>query len=213
MAAVSDDGELRTAWLAHVGSGPAADAAYDEVVGRYRESQRRYHGVRHLTHVVRHVTELATATPVTDEGAVVAAAFYHDAVYDPRARDNEVQSAELGQRVLRDLGWSAERRHEVARLVLLTAGHTPAGDDPAGAVLVDADLAILGAEPEVYGAYVLGVRAEYAHVPAAGWRTGRAAVLSDFAARARIYSTDAGRDRWEARARANVAAELATLRQ
>ena len=42
---------------------------------------------------------------------------------------------------------------------------------------IEADLAILGADPSDYDAYVNGVRAEYAHVPDAAWRTGRSAVL------------------------------------
>ena len=78
-------------------------------------------------------------------------------------------------------------------------------------MLLDADLAVLGAEPAAYQAYVTGVRAEYAHVDAAAWRTGRAAVLRDLLARRPLYATEPARARWEARAGANMAAELATL--
>ena len=53
---------------------------------------------------------------------------------------------------------------EVVRLVLLTAGHEVEPGDRNGAVLVDADLSILGAPPERYARYAADVRAEYAHV-------------------------------------------------
>ena len=207
---MSEEDELWAAWTMAVGAGHDALAALDDVVGRHRQPHRRYHGVRHVTWVVRHVHELAADWPVSDLGAVLAAAFYHDAVYDPRATDNEDQSARLAARVLGELGWSVDRRETVARLVRATAGHVADGD--AGcAVLLDADLAVLGAEPAAYQAYVTGVRAEYAHVDAAAWRTGRAAVLRDLLARRPLYATEPARARWEARAGANMAAELATL--
>ena len=207
---MSDEVELRAAWTTTVGSGHAELAALDDVVGRHREPHRRYHGVRHITWVVRHVHELAATCPVADLGAVTAAAFFHDAVYDPRAADNEEQSARLAARVLGDLGWPDERCAVVARLVRATARHE-ADDDADRAVLLDADLAVLGAEPAAYQAYVTGVRAEYAHVDAAAWRSGRAAVLRELLARRPLYATAPARALWEARAGANMAAELATL--
>lgn len=208
---MSDAAELRTAWCEHVSDTPAGLVALDEVIGRHREPHRRYHGVRHVTWVVRHVLDLARSELVADLGAIVAAAFFHDAVYDPRASDNEEQSACLAERTLVDLGWSPERAARVAELIRATADHDAAGDGDR-AVLLDADLAVLGSDPAAYQAYVRGVRAEYGHVPEAEWRAGRAAVLERLAAREAIYATPTGRERWESRARANLAAELATLR-
>jgi predicted metal-dependent HD superfamily phosphohydrolase len=54
------------------------------------------------------------------------------------------------------------------------------------------------------------VRAEYAHVDDATWRTRRATVLRAFLERAAIYRTEPMR-RQEHRARANLAAELSSL--
>jgi membrane glycosyltransferase len=79
------------------------------------------------------------------------------------------------------------------------------------AIVLDADLAILGADPAEYQAYVNGVRAEYAHVDAAGWRTGRAAVLRHFLGLTAIYRTPTMRVARERRAQANLTAELAAL--
>lgn len=207
---MADDAELRTAWCEHVGTSPEALVALDELAGRHREPHRRYHGLRHVTWVVRHVKDLARTEPVADLDTVVAAAFFHDAVYDPRATDNEHESACLAERVLRDLGWTPARAAQVARLVRVTADHH-AGDHDA-AVLVDADLAVLGSEPAAYQAYVNGVRVEYGHADDRTWRNGRAAVLRRFLAAPSIYATDTARSRWESRARANLVAELASLR-
>jgi predicted metal-dependent HD superfamily phosphohydrolase len=208
--AISDDTELEVAWTAAVGSGPEAAAALADVIARHREAHRRYHGVRHVTWVVRHVRELADEVALTDPAAVVVAAFFHDAVYDPRAADNEEQSARLAERVLADLGWDAVRGRRVGDLVRATAAHDqPADDDTA--VLLDADLAVLGSDPAAYQAYVTGVRGEYAHVDAAAWRVGRGQVLRDLLARDPLYATAPARRRWARRAAANMTAELASL--
>jgi predicted metal-dependent HD superfamily phosphohydrolase len=208
--AISDEVELQAAWTAAIGRGPEADSALADVLGRHREGHRRYHGVRHVTWVLRHVRELAAEVALADEGAVVAAAFFHDAVYDPRASDNEEQSARLAERVLADLGWDAGRGRRVGDLVRATASHGAPDDDDA-AVLLDADLAVLGSDPASYQAYVTGVRAEYAHVDAAAWQAGRGQVLRDLLARDPLYATEPGRRRWARRAAANMTAELAAL--
>lgn len=206
----SHEAELRIAWRRHLGR----TAQLDALLGRYREPHRHYHGLGHLTWTIRHVHELARHETVTDLGAVVAAAFFHDAVHDPTRVDNERASARLARTSLGELGWTIGRADAVATMVLATAGHldTPESDhDTDTAVLLDADLAVLGTEPGAYHAYVNGVRAEYAHLDDAAWRTGRRDVLRRLLARAPIYLTPTARGRWESRARANLVAELATL--
>jgi predicted metal-dependent HD superfamily phosphohydrolase len=220
---VSSEIELRTAWTMVARRGvPSrrAEDIFDDVLGRYRQSHRRYHGVRHLTWVVRHVRALAAHCGPVDLAVVVAAAFFHDAVYDPAAGDNEERSAQLAQRQLPTLQWPAPDVTAAAEHVRATASHVtelpPAGEG-AGlhadrSVLLDADLAVLAAAPSAYQAYVDGVRAEYRHLDAATWRHGRTAVLTRLIERPHLYLTEPGREWWEASARANVAAELARLR-
>lgn len=215
----SPEAELRRVW--HRVVGPGHDTALEHLLGRHREPHRRYHTATHVMWVCRHVDELVTEQPVAEQPvaeqpvadalAVLAAALFHDAVHDPTSSTNEAASAALAARVLDDIGWAPERCAEVARLVELTATHHTTADDTAGAVLLDADLAILGADAGAYAAYLAGVRAEYGHVDDAGWRTGRAAVLHHFLSRDAIYATPTMRRQREHRARANLSAELATL--
>jgi predicted metal-dependent HD superfamily phosphohydrolase len=207
---VSDEVELRAAWTSAVGHDALSMAALDDVVSRHREPHRRYHGVRHVVWVVRHVHELAAEMPVRDLGAVVAAAFFHDAVYRPGAGDNEQESAALAERVLAGLGWDPGRCREVGALVRATEHHEPDGARDRS-VLIDADLAVLGSEPAAYQAYVTGVRAEHHAVDDEAWRRGRSEVLRRLLERRPLYATEPARRRWESRARANLAAELATL--
>jgi predicted metal-dependent HD superfamily phosphohydrolase len=207
---MSDEVELRTAWTTAIGRDARCMATFEDVVGRHREPHRRYHGVRHVTWVVRHVHELAAEVPLRDTEAVIAAAFFHDAVYDPAATENEAASAALAERALAGLGWDAGRCRVVGDLVRATARHDP-DSDPDCRVLIDADLAVLGSDPAAYQAYVTGVRAEYGHLDDRSWRQGRTELLRRLLARQPLYATEPARRRWESRARANLAAELATL--
>jgi predicted metal-dependent HD superfamily phosphohydrolase len=200
--------ELRTVWRRV--AGPRHELLIEGLLARHREPHRRYHTATHVMWVCRHVTELLSHHPVDDAGVLLAAALFHDAVYDPTSSDNERHSAELADRDLTDVGWEAERRASVRRLVLCTARHEPGALDEA--VLVDADLAILGSPAHEYGPYTTAVRAEYAHLDDITWRRGRAQVLEHFLAQGHIYATSTMRDAREARARANLMAELATLR-
>ncbi len=199
---------LRAAWAAYAGGTAAAGSILDGLLERYAEPHRRYHAVGHLHRVVADCLELLTTVDVADPAAVVLAACYHDAIYDPRSATNEADSAALADRQLDQLGVPETRRAEVARLVLATAYHQVT--DPASAVLLDADLAVLGGPPAAYEAYVRGVRFEYAHLDDATWNSGRAAVLRRLLARPAFYATEAFRDR-EGRARANLASELSAL--
>jgi predicted metal-dependent HD superfamily phosphohydrolase len=200
--------EERSQWLRLVGD----DAVMTALLRRHRERHRRYHTAGHVLAVVHHVDDLAAVEPVDDLGAIIAAAWFHDAVYEPQSPANERASARLARRDLIKLGWSSERADTVSTMIEGTSHHTdPADIDTA--VLFDADLAILGAAPDTYSAYVADVRAEYAHMDDESWLSGRADVLDAFLDRDRIYATATGFDRWESAARSNIAAEREALRR
>jgi predicted metal-dependent HD superfamily phosphohydrolase len=207
--------DLEEDWVAAVRAAEAtADAdsvaaAGAELLARWRAPERRYHDAEHLAEVLDGVDALAASA--RDAAAVRLAAWFHDAVYDGRPGDDEQRSADLAGVVLTSLGVPADRIAQVRRLVLLTAAHDPAPGDDDGAVLSDADLAILASPPERYGRYVRAVREEYPHVPEDMFRAGRAAVLRALDAAPRLYRTAAARERWEDPARANLARELTAL--
>jgi predicted metal-dependent HD superfamily phosphohydrolase len=160
-----DDAALLHCWRA--GAPPGSDGLARELLDRWREPHRHYHTLAHLT---------AMLAIVGQRPVVELAVWFHDAVYNPRATDNEEASARLAEQSLPLVGAAPATVAEVARLVRLTATHDPALGDGAG-VLCDADLSILAAGPARYDAYVAAVRREYGHVPDAAFRAGRAEVL------------------------------------
>ena len=201
---------LLAAWVDALGDGrPEVVRAGRDVLERYTEPHRRYHDLRHLGEVLAALGVLSEGRPLA--ATVLCAAFFHDAVYERTAYDDEQRSADLAGQVLRRLGWAAAPVAQVVRLVLLTATHDPAPDDEAGALLCDADLAVLAAAPERYLAYAADVRHEYAHLDDEAFRAGRAAVLRELAGRPRLFTTPLGHRRWDERARQNLRGELAQL--
>jgi predicted metal-dependent HD superfamily phosphohydrolase len=198
------------AWAALAGDSPTSRTEWAALVAAWSEPHRRYHDLGHLAAVLGLVGELGGAA--ADPDAVRLAAWYHDAVYDPERTDNEQVSAERARAGLRGLV-PDERIDEVVRLVLLTAGHDPEPDDANGAVLSDADLAVLAGPPDTYAAYASAVRAEYGHLSDAEFTAGRIAVLERLLALPTLYRLPAVTDEWTPRARANLTAELTLLRR
>ncbi|RYB93385.1 hypothetical protein EUA93_02825 [Nocardioides oleivorans] len=176
----------------------------DELLAAWDRSG--YHDLLHLTEVLDRLDLLRSAGAGFDPTSVGLAAWFHDAVYDGTA-DDEERSAQWAERAL-----PVPYADEVARLVRMTVHHRPGDDDPAGGALSDADLAILAAPRERYHAYVAGVRADFAHVADDDFRVGRALVLADLAAKPWLFHTAQGRGLWEAGARANLTRELDELR-
>lgn len=199
--------ELLARWNATL---PGQEPMAAHLLSRYAEPHRRYHTGHHLARVLRAVDELADDH---DLFLVRLAAWFHDAVYAIPAGQlpNEEASARLALRELSRAGLEQEDLTQVARLVRLTATHTPGSRDPEGELLCDADLQILAASPAEYAAYTAAIREEYAAVPEAVFVAGRLEIMTPLV-EGDIFRTTKGRALTEA-ARVNVTAECAELRE
>lgn len=163
------------------------------LLARYDEPHRHYHDRRHLAAVLDWIDRLATAE--NDVFTVRLAAWFHDAVYAIPVRQvsNEEASARLALAELGRCGLEQEDLNEIARLIRLTAGHRTSGADHDGALLCDADLAILSCDGGTYRRYVEQVRAEHAQVDDHRFARGRLAVLRGLGGRT-LFHTAAGRE-------------------
>lgn len=181
----------------------------DALLAAYGDPSRGYHDLRHLAEVLDRLDELAARGAAYPQRPVVLAAWFHDGVYDGE-RDAEERSAAWAEHALAT-HLPAEEVAEVVRLVRLTETHQPEDDDAAGCALSDADLAILAAPRARYDDYVAAVRREYAHLDDETFHEGRARVLESLAEKPELFHTAHARRTWEAPARANLDAELASL--
>lgn len=179
----------------------------EELLARWSEPHRRYHDTAHLSAALSAHAELGGTAR-----AERLALWFHDAVFTGAPGEDEHASAELARRRL-DGALPGVELAEVARLVLVTIDHRPAHGDHAGARVADADLAVLGAEPDRYTASVRALRAEAVAIPDLRWREQRLARVDHLLAAEPLFHTESGRRRWLAAARANLAAERLALRQ
>lgn len=193
---------------------PLIDGALkNELTALYQAGDRHYHDLAHVEAMLALAEECRRL--LHDPDAVEAAIWFHDAVYDSRAKDNEAKSAALAEQKLSGR-ISSERLSRIVSMIDATATHQlPQLDDEKAtsdaALFLDMDLAILGAEPGAFDAYEKAVRREYGWVEEPMWRAGRAAVLKSFLARPHIFHTELFRRRFEAQARKNLARSLQAL--
>jgi predicted metal-dependent HD superfamily phosphohydrolase len=210
-------GSLSDAWAGAVsalgGGERAARLDGGDLEQRYREPHRRYHTSEHIRAVLADAGWIADALVLTaaDRAFLTLAACAHDVVYDARPGDDERASARWAGCALDRAGLGGDAVRRVEQLVLSTLAHETPQGDPVAAALLDADLAILGAEPEAYDRYSRAVRAEFSSVPDDVWRAGRRNVLSSLLGRGSIFVTASAIGRWESAARANVQRELGSL--
>lgn len=187
----------------------ASEQAFGDLVTAYSTGDRHYHTLKHINHVLDTIDTLQAYAQ--NLAAVQLAAWLHDVIYNTQAQDNEETSAEYADNILSNLGIPSNTIATVNRLILNTKHHQAATEDHDSQVLLDADLAILAANPEEYQEYSRAIRQEYAWLSELEYITGRRQVLACFLGRQRIYYTPLMCEIAETSARSNLQAEIQTL--
>lgn len=171
------------------------------LLAAYAEPQRHYHTQQHLAECLAHFE--AVQNRAQHPAEVELALWFHDAVYDIKGKDNELRSAQWAAQALGEAGLAEAICGRVHELVMATRHEVlPEHDD--ARLLVDIDLAILGADSERFAQYDAQVRAEYAWVPWPIYGIKRKQVLQGFLQRKAIYATPYFHVRLEQQARANL---------
>lgn len=187
---------------------PALLRDYEELIARYSEPHRKYHTVRHLDECFGKLAEIRSKAAHPTE--VEVALWFHDAIYEKRSTQNEAKSAELASSKVRAAGGSPECAERISALIMATRhAAVPQGDD--AKVLIDVDLAILGASPERFDEYERQVREEYSWVPGFLFKKERKRILTEFLARPAIFNTELFRERYESQARENIQRSITRL--
>lgn len=177
----------------------------------YGERGRYYHNLKHIAKMLARLDSFSGGSASV---LVRLAAFYHDAIYDSRQKDNEERSARLAVNDLISLGLPERLAEDVAALILATKGHRPLAGRLAkeSRLFLDADLSILASAPGEYGRYAADIALEYDWIEPAAYVKGRGHVLKKFLERKQIFYTPSVRAVFEKVARANIERELLKLR-
>lgn len=198
----------------------------ERLLQAWEQAHRAYHHSGHLSQMLTDLDRLyAHRTQGSTPLPLVLAAWFHDAVYEGAPGEDERRSEQLAGASLEPLvvaGLLSEEELQLVRLLVrATATHElpestelPAGYNPADIeFFLDADMAILAAEPARYRRYLRGVRSEYSHFDDEAFRTGRTTFLHSVLERERIFLSERARELWEEPARANLCGELAEWEQ
>ena len=181
---------------------------WDEVAEKHKEPHRHYHNFSHLGHLLSLLNEVEKLTESPQ--ALYLAVFYHDIIYDPKARDNEEQSAHLAKERLKDIKLPTTFIQKCTSTILATKSHLLHEDKDIN-YFTDADLGILGSEWPEYVTYSQKIRKEYSCYPDKTYVEGRKKVLVHFLNMPRIYKTDYFFNKFEKRCRINLSKELNNL--
>jgi len=184
---------------------------FDEVLRRYSEETRHYHTTEHLRFGFQVLDEVFPSKE-PNIGLIDLAFWYHDFVYDPKLHDNEVKSAFVAEdRALRGLGLSEQDSTKIALLIRDSEHKTPPKSREAE-ILLDIDLAILGATSEEFDHYENGIWSEYQqHVSLEDFRHARANILKRFNQGPVFWSPEMRGGVYERRAKVNLRRSIRQL--
>ena len=180
--------------------GVQCDGLFVELDCAYGEASRFYHSREHIDDCL--VKFDTVRDELVEPDLVEYAIWFHDAIYDVRALDNEEKSAEWAVRVLRQSGIVQDAVGIVEELITATKSHESFSSD--SAYLLDIDLSILGGDAGIFRRYDENIRREYAHVDEVTYASARTKVLRSFLNRERIYLTEYFYELFEERARLNL---------
>lgn len=185
-----------------------ADHLYKDLERRYSEPHRFYHNFQHIENCFNQMDMISgnEIDPILLEFSL----WFHDAVYNPKANDNEEQSAYLAKGVCKDAILPESFCKKAQELILMTK-HTCEPIDYLQKIIIDIDLSILGSDPRTYDIFEMNIRKEYSHVNEPAFLAGRSSILNGFINRNRIFYTDFFYSKYEPSARSNLTRTIQKL--
>lgn len=187
-----------------------ASQVFRDLCDRYSEPHRAYHTLQHLGECLAWVDRAAGLAE--NPAAVELALWFHDAVYDTRRADNEARSADLAVQTIEGVGGVNSLQQSVRAMILATQ-HAAAPNTLDMRLVIDIDLAILGADEDRFAQYEAQIRQEYFWVPGPVFCQRRAEMLQGWLNRPTIFTVDCFRERLEHQAQQNLRRSLTLLKQ
>ena len=179
---------------------PQVEELYSLLENAYTEPQRHYHTIQHIAECLDLFYQIKAQ--LNDPIAVELAIWFHDVIYDPKAPDNEEQSAILMHKYCGNL-LASDQIQKVYDWIIATKKHQASIDQGLN-TLLDIDLAILGSSTVRFAEYEQQIQQEYAWVEAQVYKIKRAEVLQYFYQMQPIYQTQYFRQRFEDQAKQNL---------
>lgn len=196
---------LQQLWLKYargIGIEAPAIPLLTQLIASWGEPQRHYHTLRHLQECLDLLENWGRNSPVRNELGI--ALWFHDAIYDTTRHDNEDKSARWASQALTALEADPTAIALIGRLVRATKHRSSPRKAEGLDLMLDIDLAILGADRGRFEEYERQVRLEYAHVPDDAFARGRAEFVEAMLQRKHLFRTETAQTELEAKARQNL---------
>lgn len=184
-----------------------ADMLYAVVLNAYTEPQRHYHTLQHIVECLDLFHQVKAQ--LDDPNAVELAIWFHDVVYNPQAKDNEEQSAQLMLNLCQGI-LTKSVIEKVYSWIIATQQHQPSQQRDLN-YLLDIDLAILGSSAARFFQYEQQIQLEYAWVSKEIYQVKRAEVLLHFYDMQPLYQTEYFRMYFEENAKINLSQALSSI--
>jgi len=172
----------------------------------YSKKSRHYHNLTHLKEMIESFETYSNRLQNPNE--ILFSIFYHDFVYSPSKKDNELKSAEYALAILPEN--VNLNKQLVFDAICATQQHQQNEIEDIN-WLIDFDLKILSKDWNDYKIYFEQIRKEYRIYPNILYKTGRAKALKHFLENEFIFQTDEFRSLYEEKARINIEKEISIL--
>ena len=188
-------------WRRCVASPPSPDGAevYVQLTRLLSAPYRRYHTLAHIDDCLRRLDKVAAL--LKDPDAVELGLWFHDAVYQMDSGSNEQESAKLFEKLAKGADPALRRR---VRGLILATRHVGGERDHDRRYIIDIDLAGFGASWDDFMRNGVLLREESPTKTDAQYHSGQVSFLRRLQRRRHFFATEYFRDRYEARARANL---------
>jgi len=183
---------------------------WQKLVEAYSQPHRHYHTLEHVAACLAELDRVqeSFACPQVAEFAL----WFHDAVYEIGAIDNELRSNTMAKQCARELGLGDGFIGLTEDYIMITDYQNLPESSPDSALKVaDIDCSILGQDEKTFDRYEQGIRAEYGQYSDADYNNGRRMFLMKLLTNSMIYHTPDFQELYEAKARANIARLIARL--
>lgn len=186
----------------------------------YTQPHRHYHNMNHINDSLVELENVPSDLlkirqyHFHDRTLIEAAIWYHDAVYNPYSKRNEIESAALLPAISFTSKPGTSFSELVRDIILATAKHTITQDGLpfAAQVMLDIDLAGFGKDWYVYSQNGDNIRKEYYNTQDTEFFQGRLKFLETINARESLYYTDYFRDKYHEKSKVNLAQDIRLTR-
>ena len=148
-----------------------------KLIACYSEPHRQYHTLQHISDFLNIIN--SEVKKLENPELIYFAIWFHDAVYIPENKNNEIESAQFAMDALQHSTLTNLQISYIVNLINATSNHNWFDNSYDSASFLDTDLAILGAEIKKYDEYSIQIREEFISFSDEIYYSSRKKVLED----------------------------------